>query len=340
MHIFGNLEARCFDTRRICVTLFDLKKICEQFGLGLLDSYQTDRDLPISHSNFIFFLRTSRGPYVLKFHPHQNQKSLFKEFVLSTYLRNHGFATPRMHRTTGGKPFVSFRRYLVTCYDKILGQALYATPLDAPRLKTINQTVQRLNSLLCSFREDKRLNAFLDQEDYRRRLSALNDFLRQYRTRENRTIVYGPLKKIISDYHAHRDLFLRQPVHTNLSLANLMTYGKQMFVLDLSHIALDYELNDIAGLICSFYACRVPEKTIKFFIEDCRQCFSLEKTKLKTLYHFCLYRLMKEYLKLVQKEKKLKQKKYRGQGTELFRSEIEKQKRSTIQWIEKYAENI
>jgi hypothetical protein len=114
--------------------------------------------------------------------------------------------------------------------------------------------------------------------------------------------------------------------------------GGEIFLLDLSHVRIDFELNDLANLVVHCYLLNIDKKIIYQLIDAFFKINKIEKEKLKVLNIFITFHLIKNYINLIKKENKVSPYSLNHRFLEIFTSEIQKEKNKIIKLIQKFAE--
>ena len=111
------------------------------------------------------------------------------------------------------------------------------------------------------------------------------------------------LMDICRTYQHHQRLFTRQRLHTNTHIDNFIIHKKTLYTLDLSHIQEDYVLVDLRGVVDSCLFLDMPASRIKTIIKDYFTRHKMGGQYLFVLDTLVKISLIKEYLKIIQREK-------------------------------------
>lgn len=303
--IIGGTSAKLFDLREFKPEGFNLSKICGSFNIGSFKKYKKEDSIQISHSSHLVFVKTSGGDFVLKFRPLNTYREIIKEFALNNFLLEHRFPTPLMYPTIKNLPFAKTKTCLITCYKKIPGRPLYAYKLDENKIKKINQNIIWLNKLLFIFLKAKK-KRLLEKENIIKRIILLQQDLRFLSPNDDSDIIENSLKRIYKFCLLESKALIRKPIHSNITLANMIYNGCEVFLLDLSHIRLDFQLNDLANLVTNCYLFDIKEKSVSFLIKDFFRQVNYRQRELKTVNNFIVLHLIRHYLKLIKIENKIR----------------------------------
>ena len=334
--IFGGIDARMFDDRTFEIKRSIVLQLCKDFRLGPIMNHSIGKDISISHSNHVIFVKTRQGRYVFKFNPIHFSKYVTKEFVLNRFLIKNNFRTPFMLATSMNKPFVNSAKYLISCFEYIEGQPLYLKSLGPKLISEIAKTMLSMNTLLDRLTVKKNIRNMIDRETYARKLSDLKNSLKDFKNLKEKNKISKDLRILLSHYRLHTRFFKNKMIHSNISLSNMLQRDGHIYTLDLSHVRFDYELDDLANLNVSLNFFDIPEDKNKALNNEYFKIFVLGSYKVKVLYNFLLLKYYKEYLKILWREKKVNLQKASRPNIELFKLELEKQKNKIQQQIEKF----
>jgi len=74
-------DLRVYDIRKLNIRKSDVQEICEDFRLGPLKDFEKEKNISVSHSNFVIFVTTERGKFVLKFYKGTPAPDIVKEYL-------------------------------------------------------------------------------------------------------------------------------------------------------------------------------------------------------------------------------------------------------------------
>ena len=332
--IFGGIDSKIFDNRKFIMTSPEVHKLCKDFRLGSLSSFFLEKNVLISHSNFLVFLKTNKGDYVFKFYPLRLSKDIIKELVLNKYLIKRGIRTPLMITTSNNKPFAETKTYLISCYEYIQGDPLYSWELNRFLISKIVRNIYSLNDMLSTLSKIPRIQYVLDKESYVDKIRFLKTMIKRCPDLKEKELIVNCQKKIQHHYVRHLKLFIKRPIHSNISLSNILYDKNHIYILDLSHIRFDYELNDLANLYVSLCFFEVQESKMRILINEYFKIFKFRPIQLQILYNFIILHFLKEYLKILKKEENIPEGNTQPE-MEIFRAELMKQKNKINKQIEK-----
>jgi len=334
---FGGIEAKLFDTRKFEITNNDLVAICEDFKLGKATHIVKEPNTRISHSNFIFLVKTTTGKYILKFSPSLSSKDVIKEFTINRFAARHKFPAPYMYASKKNTPYVKIQKYLATCYSYIDGEPLYLKKLDSLKIKKITAGIFRLNQLLPLFIKEKPLySSFLSLENFHKKMASVLTFSKRIKDHSRKKFITSTIENLSGVYTGNRDDFIKKPLHTNITLANMLFNNDQIFFLDFSHIRIDYQLYDLAVLIASCSLFNQSDKIIGEIIKSYFKIHDIKKDNLKILNSFITFYFLKEYLKITEREKSIPYSGKYSRHLALYKSAVQRHKDMLIDLIKKY----
>ena len=330
--ILGGTSAKLFDLRKFNPEDFNLNKICGYFNIGSFKKYTKEDNIKISHSSHLVFVKTSRGEFVLKFRPLNTCRDIIKEFAINNFLIKYRFPTQLMFTTIKNLPFAKTKTHLITCYKKIPGRPLYSYKLDSKKIKKINQNIFWLNELLSLFlkTQNKKL---LEKENIIKRMILLKRDLRSLNPNDDLKIIEDTLKEIYKFCLSDSKTLIRKPIHSNITLANMIFDGSEVFVLDLSHVRIDFQLNDLANLVANCYLLNIKEKNVSLLINDYVGKIGFGQKKLKTLNTFIILHLIRHYFKVIKIENKISRFSQHYNLLSILKSEIIIEKKKIINLI-------
>ena len=344
LQIFGGINSEIFDIREFNIEKGDLLKACQRFNLGSLISYKKEKNIKISHTNFIVFIETNKGEYVLKFTPLNTYENITKELLINItkellinkLVTKHKFPTPVMLTTSRNQPCIKRKNYLISCYLTINGAPLYLKRIDSMKIKKINGAIKRLNYLLNYYFKKKELSNLPDKENFNEKINSLVFTSKKLGHYSNKKLINFAIKRCCNNYLFNHKKFVKKPIHSNITLSNMLFRNGKIFILDLSHIRIDYELNDLANLIVSFYSLDIPQDKIKKLISCYFIVNNIQTKKLGVLNNFVTLHLIKEYLKTIEKEKNVTSSVYQSEFSKIFMLEINNYKKKILRLIKDF----
>jgi Ser/Thr protein kinase RdoA (MazF antagonist) len=338
--ILGDLDSKIFDIRNFNVRPSVISDLCKNFRLGRLKDYCVEKDIKVSHSNFVVFLSAGKGKFVLKFYPTHANKAILKEFVLNKFLIKNGGKTPAMLAANNDSAFVKEGGYLVTCYEFARGRPIYLAGLNRPMIRKVLRFIHSFNGLLDCLNADKRFHHIIDREDYPTKIHFLHVMSRACGDSSEKGYVHGILKKIGIHYAQNLSAYTQKLIHCNLSLANILYDGRFLHMLDLSHIRHDYALNDLAYFYVSFCFFNGSREKIDTAVAEYFEDRKASEQKKSVFYNFVLLNFVKEYLKVLQKENNIYFCKNSLKNVAKFAHELLKRKNTIRQTIDAIAPRL
>jgi len=298
--LLSGIDHISFDTRAFNPPRNDIKRACRFFSLGELKSFEKEKGIDISHSNFFVFIKTDKGDYALKFYPKNAAQSIQTEYALNRFLIQQAFATPPMHANHKEQPFVPCHNRLAVCFSYIPGEPSWRHINNRDTIRQINTALLLLKKFLVAAQNQ----IPLPKQD--NLAITIKSCLRTSRTLApypGQALISAAIKKAFQAYQDFPSLFPRQVIHNNASVTNFLVSKKDVYTLDLGHICEDYALTDLANFIVSCLFLSVPQKTIKTVIQDYFSRHRLTKTRVPALIALMKINLTKEYLKNIGREK-------------------------------------
>lgn len=284
-----------------------------------------EKNIKISHSNFIYFIGTAKGKYAIKFYPTWASKTINLELILNKLLLRNGLLTPFMHNKKN-VPFIKTCEYLAACYDYIEGKALYEQDIDHKIIKEMNESLLKIKTILADAKINSGITTYLENEDISKKINFLTYSSENIDISKNKRLIDRVIKYLSTAYIINNGHFTPKPIHANASLSNIILYENKVYLLDLSHVKLDYELNDLAHLIISCFFHNISSKIIKMIILSYFNTHNLDLKKLRILTFFIQLGLIKEYFRIYREEKQARDYKSKPEGFGIYLSEIEKRK--------------
>ena len=291
------------DKRKFNPSRHEIKEICRFFNIGELQYYEKEKNIVVSHANFFVFVKTSHGPFALKFHPKDATKTLVSEYAINRILIDHHFLTPLMCRGKSGQPFFKSNDRLSTCYPYIDGSFVWRSIKNRGTFSQINAAMLSLKNILSA--SPKRL-AFLKQKRLPSALSTLIHESRIMPSYDQKDTIEASLLDACRKFQDHQILFSRQWLHSNASLTNFLILNKKVYTLDLSHVQEDYCLSDLASLVISCLFFDISTATIMAIIKDHFNQHGFKPKHFIVLDALIKIGLVREYLKNIRREESLK----------------------------------
>ena len=301
--LWAGIDSLSLDKRNFDPSRGDIEGICRFFAIGMLQHFEKEKNISVSHSNFFVFAATTQGAYALKFYPRNASKIITREYALNRILTHHHFPTPIMNAGLDGQPFVLSNDLLVTCYSYIKGIPVWH---DIKHIKTIHQINAALLLLKNILSTSKERIPLQKQERLTTTINGLVQESRSLAPYTHKKIIDASLKDSCRIYQRHQPLFTRQCLHNNAGLTNFLIDQKTVYTLDLSHIKEDYILSDLASLVISCLFRSIPVKTIKTIVKDYFTQHNIGSEGLIVLHALLKIKIISEYLRNIKYEKNLK----------------------------------
>ncbi len=299
---FAGVDAISFDNRTFEVSRQDIENICFFFNIGKLQHYEKEKGIVVSHSNFIVFVTTGLGQFVLKLFPANAAKSIAIEYAINRFLRGQHFLTPAMHQGHNNRPFIESNGRLAACFSYIDGSQAWEC-IHKPG------TIHQLNSAIFLLKETLQhapANILcIKQGGLLKKAGNLAKTSKELTLYDRKALIDQTLKNICQTYRDHRRYFTRLWLHNNTTLTNFIISKKTVHTLDLSHIKEDYILSDLASLVISCLFLGVPLKIQKAIIQDYYKLHAINTQQFPVLNALIKLGLIKEYLKVIGREKSL-----------------------------------
>ncbi len=301
-NLFAGIDNLSLDKRKFDPSLDDIERVCRFFAIGELRHYEKEKGIIVSHSNFLVFVATTHGQYVLKFYPPDATKTITIEYAINHILINQHFSTPIMYAGHGGQPFFASNGRLVTCFSYIDGLPAWQ------RIKQQN-TLCQINAAMLSLKNILSINMgripFLKKESLTTTTNTLAQDSRALAPYDQKKMIDATLKEAFRTYRHHRLLFARQRLHNNASLTNFLICKETVYTLDLSHVREDYALCDLASLVISCLFFNIPTTTIKTIVKNYFTQHKIGPGHSPVLNTLVKIGLIREYLKNIQREKSI-----------------------------------
>ena len=250
---------------KIHLTTDDIQCLCRFFAIGKFQTYKKRKRTPVPHTNPLIFITTTDGDYALKFYSLDLAQTVPVEYAINRVLCAQNFPTPLMHTGSNAVPFITCHGRLATCFSYIDAVEAWQAHQERNIFPRINKTLFSLKNTLA--KASGRL-PIPKQEKF---LTMIKSLANAYQTPDpegHHGIINAALQDACKSYQQHQRFFTRQWIHNNATLTNFLINTKTVFTLDLSHIQEDYALNDLASLIISALAFKMPLKTIKEIRKD------------------------------------------------------------------------
>jgi Ser/Thr protein kinase RdoA (MazF antagonist) len=295
--LFAGVDNASLDTRVFNPSALVIERVCRFFSIGEIKHTKQEPGLVVSHSNFIVFVTTTSGKYVLKFYPPDSAKSIAIEYAINRFLKNRGFPTPTMHAGEG--PFLDSDGRLATCFSYINGQPAWQNLKQPKTIIKINGALVSLKDILSTgqgripFPKQKPLIPTIDELAQTSRESAPFN---------QKKMIDASLQEACQSYQKHKSLFIRQALHNNANLTNFLIDKETVYLLDLSHVREDYALADLSSLIISSLFLNIAKKTIRMISKAYFKQNKIGPEYLPALHTLFQIGLIKEYLKNSRRE--------------------------------------
>ncbi len=303
-----NVDAKRFDLRRLHCPESEIKGICKAFGLGMLRSFELEKNVRISHSNFLMYAETSIGRYALKFHPRSSANLHRHEYLLHRLLRQKGVCVPRMF----SPPCLSFKRYLITCHEWLDAVPLYGLPVSRIRGLRITEAIQSFNKTLMSLTRE---GLVLRRQSFIEKVKQLKDASRACKGSAGANGLLDDCLKAFRDAPADFSLV---PLHADLSVSNILCNDREVFFIDLTHVRHACVQTDMANLLISCFAQEMPSSALGRILPFGEENVSFPKRWKKALAVLVRLEAFGEYLKDAHRFGKT----YCGKGVVAFRHEL------------------
>lgn len=297
--LFAGIDSLSLDTRSFNPSQNDIEHICRFFCLGKLKSYEKEKCIAVSHSNFFVFIATAHGQYALKFYPADAVKTIATEYAINRFLIGRGFPTPAMCTGRNGYPSFASNDRLATCFSYIDGVQAWQHIKERNTIHRINAAMLSLKNHLSTAQEHIPL---LKQENFTTMVNAVSRASRAAASYDQKKMVEASLQDACRAFKDHQPLFKRQWLHNNSTLTNFLIKDETVYTLDLSHIREDYILSDLAALVISCLFLDTPRTAIKNIIDNYFIQHKIKKDFMIILSVLVKIGLIKEYLKNVRRE--------------------------------------
>lgn len=299
-----NVDAKRFDLRRFHCPGSEIKSICKAFGLGILRSFEPEKNVRISHSNFLVYAETSRGRYALKFHPHSSANLHQHEHLLHRLLRQKGVRVPRMF----SPPCLPFKHYLVTCHEWLDAVPLYGLPVSRIRGLRITEAIQSFSRSLRLLAQE---GLALRRRSFAEKVRQLKDASKAYK---GNTCAKGLLDDCFKVFRGAPADFSLVPLHADLSVSNILCNDREVFFIDLTHVRYACFQTDMANLLTSCFAQEMPSSALGRILPSGEENAPWKKA----LAVLVRLEAFGEFLKDAHRLEKA----YRGKETVVFRREL------------------
>ena len=343
--LFAGVDHSSFDTRKFEPSPEDVQGICRFFGIGKLRNYEKEKGLLVSHSNFLVFVKTTRGRYALKFYPAGAAAEIVLEYAVNRILAEHHFRVPAMHKGVSGPPVAIANDRLAVCYSYIDGQPAWKHIREPQTLRKINGALLSLKDILSA--SSHRLPP-LKLETLVSTINALSRHSRALAPYDQKDLIDASLLEACKAYRHHQALFTHGWLHNNAGLSNFLIKKQTVYTLDLSHVQPDYDLSDLSSMIISCIFFKIPEKTIDKIAENyfSQQASYLFRPQDKGWHSFPVLNtlvkigLVKEYLKNVRRQRSLGSSAGPQALARAYTSQLSKRKKTIAAALKKIASRI
>jgi len=263
-HVTGGLDARVFDLRPFPFSGKAIERLCGAYHIGKLECFVPERNIRVSHSNFIVYVKTARGEFFLKFYTRERPESFLREFAVNRFLVGRRFPVPVMLTAGRQKPFVRLPGAYAACYDWIDARPLYDFSFNGHLLSGVADTMVGMRSLLRGFSRRHPGSCGIS-EPFDQRLAALYAALGRFGAWKQAAVFFRVLDRLEGFYRSHRSLFTPALLHANLGLSNILMKRGRFFVVDLAHVKSDFDQQDLASMCFSLYLFNMPLGRVKAF---------------------------------------------------------------------------
>ncbi|GEM_PF-2962434 len=292
--IHTGLDDIRFDTRNFPADTAMIAAACDFFSIGDLRRHENEKNTAVSHSNFITWVTTSRGNYILKFYPAHARHDILREMTLNRLLTRRRFPTPRMHASRTHQAFIAVNGYLAVCFDFMAGTPACQQRLNDTTIRAVNHSILQLNLALTP---NLQLPRILKNETFLEKIRALRQSPGFKKAIQNQPVIVASLEQSSATYAKDRSLFIPRPRHTNISLSNILLHNRMARILDLSHVHMDVEVVDLSSLVISCLFFHTPSSIITKLVRGYFKSQDMEHSKLAVLTTSIRLGLIKEYLK-------------------------------------------
>jgi Ser/Thr protein kinase RdoA (MazF antagonist) len=263
-HVTGGLDARVFDLRPFPFSGKVIERLCGAYHIGRLERFVPERNIRVSHSNFIVYVKTARGEFLLKFYTRERPESFLRELSIDRFLVARRFPVSAMLTAGRQKPFVRLPGAYAACYDWIDARPLYDFSLNDNLLSGVADIMVGMRSLLRDFSRRHPGSCGMS-EPFDQRLAALCAALGRFGAWKQAAVPFRALDRLEGFYRRHRSLFTPALLHANLGLSNILMKRGRFFVVDLAHVKSDLGQQDLASMSFSLYLFDMPLGRIKAF---------------------------------------------------------------------------
>ncbi len=283
----------CFDTRVFSPSREEINTVCRFFRIGFPKIPAPRLNIPVSHSNFIIPVRTGKGVFILKFHVNGQKEALLKELAISRFLSKKRVRTPSLIIGIDGNPFTRLNGYWTTCHRFIPGTPLYQNTIT-PGI--VRQTVSSLQQLRRALADIENPQVLMKTMPFPRTLSTLLRQVRKLSPFPKEAVILRTIQNAHGTFHSHTIFFQPAPVHTNITLGNLILHHKRVAVLDLGHIRQDMPAADLVSLMVSCFLLKRKKEELHALWTNGAGLMPCPKVPLTVLSAIVRTELVKEYL--------------------------------------------
>jgi hypothetical protein len=90
-YVLGGLDARIFDRQPFPFSVEAMERLCGVYRIGKPEHLIPEWNIRISHSNFIVYVMTPRGTFLLKCYARERPESFLREFSVNRFSSRTGF---------------------------------------------------------------------------------------------------------------------------------------------------------------------------------------------------------------------------------------------------------
>lgn len=263
-YVLGGLDARIFDRRPFPFSVEAMERLCGVYRIGKPEHLIPEWNIRISHSNFIVYVKTPRGTFLLKCYARERPEFFLRELSVNRFLIRNRFSVPAMLTAGRQNPYVRLEDHYVTCYEWIDAQPLYSFPLDGRLLSGVADVMVGMRRLLADFSHLRPAAAEIF-EPFDQRMTTLHVAMARFGAWKHSGLIVRILDKLDGFYRRRCSLFTPSLLHTNLGLSNILMKDGRYFVVDLTHVQGDYHQQDLASFCFSCYLFDVPLARIETF---------------------------------------------------------------------------
>lgn len=292
--IIGGSDSIIFDTRELNLSTADVLSVCRLFNLGQLKSFEKEPNIVVSHSNFIIFVITSRGKYVIKLYPPGSKNIIGTEYLINRVLQSRHFSTPAMHLSASHQPGCRIKDYLAVCYDFAEGKPGYRVRLADQHIDHLCRTLFMFKNILSG---NTHISRTLQRSGFTLQPRSIRTLIASLTNQTDHPVLKKALLEACRYLDHNKTLLHKRPVHSNLSLSNILFDHGRTVLLDLSHTRIDHAMEDLASLIFSCRIFSAPQTVIRRIIASYFAIHKIRQEQIRTLTALLTIRTVREYRK-------------------------------------------